>query len=58
MEWVKGTGLQRFINPLSEEQREGFLKVYLAKLREQYPSSVDGKVILQYSRLFMVTTRA
>ena len=58
VEWVKGTGLRPFIDPLPVEQREEFLKVYLAKLRGAYPTSVDGKVILRYPRLFMVATRA
>lgn len=58
VEWVKGTGLRPFIDPLSDEQKAGFLEVYLGKLRERYPSSVDGKVILRYPRLFMVATRA
>ena len=58
VEWVKGTGLRPFLDPLPDEQRDGFLKVYLGKLRERYSISVDGKVILRYPRLFMVATRA
>lgn len=58
VEWVKGTGLRPFLDPLPEDQQKGFLESYLAKLRERYPSSVDGKVILRYPRLFMVATRA
>lgn len=58
VEWVKGTGLRPFIDPLPDAQKEEFLKVYLGKLRELYPTSVDGKVILRYPRLFMVATRA
>ncbi|ETN40035.1 uncharacterized protein HMPREF1541_04310 [Cyphellophora europaea CBS 101466] len=58
VEWVKGTGLRPFIDPLSEGQRREFLEVYLGKLRQLYPRSVDGRVILRYPRLFVVATRA
>jgi trans-aconitate 2-methyltransferase len=57
VEWVKGTGLQPFINPLNEEQREGFLREYLARLKRAYPTQYDGKVLLRYPRLFVVTVR-
>ncbi|KAH8817111.1 S-adenosyl-L-methionine-dependent methyltransferase [Xylogone sp. PMI_703] len=58
VEWVKGTGLRPFIDPLPEEQRNGFLEAYLESLKSRYPSSVDGKVLLRYPRLFMVAVRA
>ncbi|RHZ67847.1 hypothetical protein CDV55_102711 [Aspergillus turcosus] len=51
VEWVKGTGLQPFINPLNEEQREGFLREYLARLKRAYPTQYDGKVLLSTSDL-------
>lgn len=58
VEWVKGTGLRPFIDPLSAEQREGFLEAYLGKLKELYPSCNDGSVLLRYPRLFLVAVRA
>ncbi|CAN6649578.1 hypothetical protein TRVA0_024S00122 [Trichomonascus vanleenenianus] len=57
VEWVKGTGLQPFVNPLSQEHREGFLKAYLERLKKYYPVQYDGKVLLRYPRLFVVAER-
>jgi trans-aconitate 2-methyltransferase len=57
IEWVKGTGLRPFIDPMSEADKEEFLTEYLKELKSAYESTVDGKVILSYPRLFMVATR-
>ncbi|QKX59687.1 uncharacterized protein TRUGW13939_06827 [Talaromyces rugulosus] len=51
VEWVKGTGLRPFIDPLSDEDRQAFVASYLARLQSVYPTCVDGKVILKYPRL-------
>lgn len=58
VEWVKGTGLRPFIDPLDAEHREGFLAAYLQQIKERYPTSEDGTVMLRYPRLFMVAVRA
>lgn len=58
VEWVKGTGLRPFIDPLNPEQREGFLAAYLEKLKELYPVGHEGTVLLRYPRLFIVAVRA
>ncbi|KAK4066266.1 uncharacterized protein Triagg1_8098 [Trichoderma aggressivum f. europaeum] len=58
VEWVKGTGLRPFIDPLDPEQKEGFLAAYLEKLKGLYPSCDDGTVLLRYPRLFFVAVRA
>lgn len=57
VEWVKGTGLRPFIDPLPSDQRDEFLRLYLERLRGLYPSSHDGKVLLRYPRLFVVAVR-
>lgn len=57
VEWVKGTGLRPFLDPLDEEEKRGFLEQYLKKLRGAYPVSVDGRVLLKYPRLFMVAVK-
>lgn len=58
VEWVKGTGLQPYLNRIEgEEAKKAFLAEYQAKLKEAYPELVDGKVILGYPRLFVVAVR-
>lgn len=58
VEWVKGTGLRPFIDPLTPEQRDGYLASYLAKIKESYKAQQDGKVLLAYPRLFVVAVKA
>lgn len=57
VEWVKGTGLRPFIDPLALEEKEQFLDEYLRQVKKLYPSSRDGKVLLRYPRLFLVAVR-
>ncbi|KIW58570.1 hypothetical protein PV05_03078 [Exophiala xenobiotica] len=58
VEWVKGTGLRPYIDPLQQGEKKGFLKAYLKKIEELYPPLLDGKVCLKYPRLFVVAVRA
>ncbi|KAJ5458374.1 hypothetical protein N7475_009762 [Penicillium sp. IBT 31633x] len=57
IEWVKGTGLRPFLDPLDDREKEAFLKDYLRRLQIAYPVSVDGRVLLKYPRLFMVAVK-
>ena len=57
VDWVKGTGLKPFIDPLDAEQRASFLEEYLARIRKSYPASVDGKVLFRFPRLFVIAIR-
>ncbi|KAI9372358.1 S-adenosyl-L-methionine-dependent methyltransferase [Aspergillus egyptiacus] len=57
VEWVRGTGLRPFIDPLNGEEREAFLEEYLGRLERVYPGSVDGRVLVRYPRLFVVARK-
>jgi trans-aconitate 2-methyltransferase len=58
VEWVRGTGLQPFVNALPEgEVREGFVKAYREGLERVYEKAADGKVLLRYPRRFVVAVR-
>ncbi len=57
VEWLKGTGLRPFLDPLSDDQRQAFLARYEAAIAETYPAAADGTVLLPFPRLFFVATR-
>ncbi|KAL2265067.1 hypothetical protein VTJ83DRAFT_7577 [Remersonia thermophila] len=59
VEWVRGTGLQPFLNRLPPDQsvRDAFLQEYQRRLEAGYPRARDGKVLLGYPRRFLVAYR-
>jgi trans-aconitate 2-methyltransferase len=58
VEWVKGTGLQPFLNRIgNEEAKKAYLAEYERRLSDLYPKMGDGKVLLVYPRLFVVAVR-
>ncbi|MGF9756418.1 trans-aconitate 2-methyltransferase [Microvirga sp. 0TCS3.31] len=57
VEWLKGTGLRPYLDPLSPEEQSKFLDQYYAEVEKAYPAQQDGRVLLRFPRLFMVAQK-
>ena len=58
VEWVRGTGLRPFIDPLSPTYRDGFLAEYERRIALAYLPRSDKRLLLAFPRLFIVARRA
>jgi trans-aconitate 2-methyltransferase len=57
VEFVRATGLRRFLDPLREYERVEFLAMYTDRIAAAYPPLADGNVLLAFPRLFIVAQR-
>lgn len=56
-EWVMGTGLRPFIEPLDAAERAWFLETYTQAVAAAYPPQRDGVTLLPFPRRFIVARR-
>jgi trans-aconitate 2-methyltransferase len=57
VEWLKGTGLRPFLDPLEQSEQKAFLARYEVAIGKAYPAEADGTVLLPFPRLFFVAKR-
>lgn len=57
VDWVRGTGLRPFIDPLPPDERAEFLGRYREGIARAYPPVIGGKVLMRFPRLFIVAVR-
>ena len=56
VEWVKGTGLRPYLEKLPQPAQADFVSAYQTRIEQAYPAMADGRVMLNFPRLFIIAT--
>jgi len=56
-EWLKGSGLRPFLQPLGPAEQAAYLERYTEAVSRVFPAHADGTVLLPFPRLFIVAVR-
>jgi trans-aconitate 2-methyltransferase len=57
VEWIRGTGLNPFLQRLDPDEQQDFLAAYTEEIERAYPRSADGKVLMAFPRIFIIAER-
>jgi trans-aconitate 2-methyltransferase len=57
VEWVRGTGLKPFVDPLSGDLQASYLAEYERRVAWAYPVRADARLLLAFPRMFIVAQR-
>lgn len=57
VEWVRGTGLRRYLDRVDPQWHAGFIADYTERIEKAYPPMADGRPLLRFPRLFLIATR-
>lgn len=57
VEWVRGTGLRPFVDPLPADLKASYLAAYERGIDAAYPVRTDGRRLLAFPRMFIVARR-
>ena len=57
VDWLRGTGLRPFVDPLPQDLRAAFLAAYTQRIDAAYPARADGHRLLAFPRLFIIARK-
>ena len=56
-EWYKGTGLRPYLEQLTQNDKDEFLRDFSSEIKKIYPIQKNGEIIFRFPRLFFTVTK-